>query len=330
VSAFPLLEPPAACPVCRSSGTWRALHVYPNRVRRLVRAPWLGLSGCERCGVVVSHPLPSERELEAYYGRPDGWEARGARRDDRAEQLERKLAVKRERYARERDLLAPHLPRAGTPRRTLDFGCGLGGWLDVLQDDGWETWGLEPGQEAATVAGRRHRMVEAVPVDERFDLVVINHVIEHLRDPLAVVASLSRATVPGGRLFVSVPDLSRLPEHLNFKYVVASEPHLCAYTRSALASLLGLAGFRVLATLATPEWDAVGPGEVRRLKLIAEKGNRELQPSGAPLEEAIAALGAYGREVATALPEPPAPTPAVLLAALGRRATRGALRVARR
>ncbi len=45
----------------------------------------------------------------------------------------------------------------GAPgRRALDFGCGIGGWLDALAADGWETTGIEPGVSAATAMAARH------------------------------------------------------------------------------------------------------------------------------------------------------------------------------
>ena len=178
---FPLLHEPDKCPGCGAPGL-RGLHVYRNKEQRVIKRSWLGLFGCERCGLVSTHPQPSEEELDAYYGSVGGWEARASGDDDFASgsELEEKLARKRSHYERELQLLKPHLDNA---KRVLDFGCGLGTWLDVLADEGWETWGIEPGPAQAEVAAARHRIVADIPTDAAFDLVLVNHVAEHLPDP---------------------------------------------------------------------------------------------------------------------------------------------------
>ena len=43
------------------------------------------------------------------------------------------------------------------------------------------------------------------PKDERFDLVVLNEVLEHVLDPAALIARLERWCAPGGTIFITVP-----------------------------------------------------------------------------------------------------------------------------
>lgn len=301
---FPLLQPAQPCPGCGAGDGQRPLHVYRNKARRTTDEDELALLGCERCGFAYSHPRPTDAQLEAYYSGSDGWEAREGGDDFAAgAALQDKLAVKREKYARERDLLAPLLPPAGTPRRTLDFGAGQGAWLDVLADDGWETWGIEPGPAQRELAARRHRMVDELPAGEHFDLVVVNHVLEHLRDPLAVLRALAGALTPEGRLFVSVPDLGRLGEHGRLKYV-ASDVHISSFTFEGMRSLLGLAGLRVVAHLGGEEWDELHPSERARLKVLAERGGPAEAPPPRPLDVAIAALRLHERRDAEATEVP--------------------------
>lgn len=272
--------------------------VYDNKRHAVTSWNRLALLGCERCGLVFSHPLPTEAELNEFYSAPDGWESRLGDDDtsvDQQAELARKLGVKHERYSRARDMLAEYLTPRDRPRRALDFGCGLGAWLDVLQDDGWLTTGIEPGPQQREIAGRRHCMMATPPPEETFDLVVVNHVFEHLRDPMAVMRAIAACTVEGGRIFVSVPDLGRLPDHGKWGYV-KNERHICSYTVDALESLLGLAGFRLLAHLDTPEWDALGESERWHLKVLAEKTGQVVHPAGEPLRAALDALRAYEPE----------------------------------
>ena len=76
-------------------------------------------------------------------------------------------------------------------------------------------------------------MLEAVPHGEQFELAVLHHVLEHLPDPLGTVRNVARALVPGGQLFVSVPDLGRVHQHRKLGYA-ASDLHIVSF--SLLAS----------------------------------------------------------------------------------------------
>lgn len=213
-------------------------------------------------------------------------------------EIERSLERKREGYRRALALLRPRLDPptadAGAPR-VLDFGCGIGAWLDVLQEDGWETFGVEPGPRGAAITAMRHTVLDQVPADERFHLVVANHVFEHLRDPLAVLRELVASLVPGGQVFISVPDLGRLPQHQRFKYV-KSDLHMMSYTFSGLRSLLALGGCEVEEHLVNPDWDAWGSDEHARLRVLARKSEQVSFPvEEAPLAPAIESLRAYER-----------------------------------
>jgi len=255
---------------------------------------FLALLGCEDCGVVQSTPVPSAEALDAWYTEPYGWETRS--RDDE-EKLIRRAKKKEERYAERLELLRVHLRPVGTggPPTVFDFGCGLGSWLDVLQSVGWETSGLEPGPKQARVAARRHRMLDSIPADGRFDLVIANHVLEHLLDPLATVREIAGALAPGGQIFVSVPDFGRVHVHRDLPYV-ASDVHMNSFTFSGMRSLLALAGFEVEEQLEGAEWDTLSKKVPPALRVLARKSDRAPFPvEETPLDQAVDALRELGR-----------------------------------
>ena len=318
---YPLLAPPAQCVACRAPQV-RPLHVFPvnHNKRRVTRQIHLALIGCERCGLVFSHPAPTRAELNAYYGSAaEGWDERIS--TDPAV-LEAKLARKRESNARDYELLQANgsLPRSGR-RRALDFGCGIGGWLDVLAAGGWETSGIEPGPNAAAVAGRRHRILERIPAEPEFELVVVQHTLEHLHDPLETLTRLAAATVEDGHIYVSVPNLARLGQHRDFVYI-AGDKHISSFTPAALSSLLALAGFELTAHSNDPSWNApeARTSDVSRLAAVGRRRSREVPLPAAPLAAAIEALAEYGRIQPE--PEPPGSRNGSRLRRLVRRALR--------
>jgi ubiquinone/menaquinone biosynthesis C-methylase UbiE len=89
----------------------------------------------------------------------------------------------------------------------LDIGCSAGFIADELAGDGAETVGVdidEPGlQRARERFGGRVEFVKAsgddLPLpDESLDVVVFNHIYEHVVDPDAVVAEIHRVLKPNG------------------------------------------------------------------------------------------------------------------------------------
>lgn len=283
------------CPVCGSTEL-RSLRTYRNRGRSISGVAALELVGCERCGVAFSHPLPSPAEVDSYYA-VEGWDRVSGRAP---EKLERRREGKLSRHALEFDLLAERVPAlrpssGGPPLKALDFGCGTGEWLDVLAERGFEAYGIEPARSARDVAAERHVILDELPGSETFDLVMLNHVVEHLLDPVATLDAVAAAMRPGGHLFVSVPSLAGLPEHGKLNYA-ASGVHIFSYTPAGLQSVLALAGFEQPAHLDGPEWEQASRHPGARLKMLARKASGvQPLPSGRPLAQAAEALAAYDR-----------------------------------
>ncbi|MCP9485406.1 MAG: class I SAM-dependent methyltransferase [Gaiellaceae bacterium MAG52_C11] len=305
---FPLLAPPAGCAACRDPRL-RPLHLYPVNHNKPRVTPQLNLAlyGCGRCGLAFSHPSPTEVELDAYYGsQGQGWDRRIA---TDAAKLARKVARKRISNRRDYGLLAANASLPGsTGRRALDFGCGIGAWLDVLAEDGWKTAGIEPGVTAAAAAGERHRILTEVPAEPTFELVVAHHVLEHLVDPLATLTRLAAATTLDGLIYLSVPNFARVADHLDIDYV-ASDKHISSFTPIAVECLFALAGFELLAHSNDPAWQELDPRPqaLKRLVCIGRRTPRELGLRAEPLGEAIEALLAYGR-IRPQPARPPDPT----------------------
>lgn len=108
------------------------------------------------------------------------------------------------------------LPR-GSGRRALDVGCGSGVVLRSLREVGWEAEGVEWDPVAATQAETSagctvHRgdfRQAGLPLGA-YDLVVLHHVFEHLRSPVAALDRVAELLTTHGRAVFVYPNIRSL------------------------------------------------------------------------------------------------------------------------
>ena len=90
----------------------------------------------------------------------------------------------------------------------MDLGCGRGVLLKAFQSLGHEVIGVERkdspclGMPNVICSELDDIKLEA----ESFDIIVIWHVLEHLKEPAKTLADVSRLLKPKGSLFISVPN----------------------------------------------------------------------------------------------------------------------------
>jgi hypothetical protein len=281
---LPLVEDWARCPGCGAGGdgasvSARALHVIANS-KRLVASPFLGVIGCELCGLVYTTPRPDPAALALYYdGNVEGGWTRQHPVDD-SEKMRRKHA------AAER-ALGPILHALPVGGSALDYGCGAGAMLDVLQRRGWSTAGLEPGRIAA-YAAQRHELIAAIPAVPSYHLVIVHHVLEHVLDAGALLRQLHAAAFPGAHIVVGVPSLEGIAVTGGMKYA-CSALHINAFTRDSLANVLRVSG-----------WQPVGGNRAadrRRILMHGARADAGLVPRPGALAVAANALQQYGRRL---------------------------------
>jgi SAM-dependent methyltransferase len=213
---------------------------------------------------VFGNPLPRESDLDAFY-RPGGeWRA-GTVKPPAAANEPRGLS-----WAKPFDPIRNELRVTRPPKgaRVLDFGCGSGKLLDSFQDYGWDTTGIEPSSDEAF---NRHRRLVSIPDQATFDLIIANHVLEHVPNPLALLRQFALACKPSGFVFIGTPRLDTLPYHGDYSYIINGRAHIVAFTWSCLRGLLSRAGFEPVGP--PPDRVAKGSGKTTtaRLRVIARR-----------------------------------------------------------
>ena len=157
------------------------------------------------------------------------------------------------------DLINEVVAGSGRLARILDLGCGEGHITEKIRQSLNLSCviGVDYSVSAIEYAHVNFPQVEFIvadaydpPFEDNFlDLVVCNNLWEHVADPLALLASISRVIKPSGFLVISTPSryrLSNLFRVLRGKPVVfMSKHHVTEYTVGQVAEQLAWGGFEV-------------------------------------------------------------------------------------
>jgi SAM-dependent methyltransferase len=210
----------------------------------------LFISRCTYCGLVFANPrLPREdiaKRYSADYFYGEYLPAQGVR-DGKYD-----LAFFDRRYAPILHLIAHAIQPPGT---LFEVGVGAGFFLKAAERAGWKVSGIEFSAEAAQFATAelglevKRERAELMILDAGcFDVVVMFDVLEHLSDPLGVLASVRQALRPGGLAVISTPNLNALSKFfLGSDWAVLSPAeHLYYFTEATLTRALQKAGYQKL------------------------------------------------------------------------------------
>jgi len=139
-------------------------------------------------------------------------------------------------------------------RKLLDFGCGAAGFLRKSMALASEVAGVEPERRVRQYWGEKevavtlHASLENA--DSDYDLITAFHVVEHLPDPRAMLASLAARLKQRGRLVIEVPSsedaLLTLYDCAAFQRFTYWSQHIYLFNAETLRRLAVLAGLRVV------------------------------------------------------------------------------------
>ncbi len=88
-------------------------------------------------------------------------------------------------------------------RTLIEVGCGKGYFLDHLQARGYAVTGIDPAYEGDNPGVVKARFERGLGLSA--DAIVLRHVLEHMPDPLAFLASIADANGGKGRIYIEVP-----------------------------------------------------------------------------------------------------------------------------
>ena len=198
------------------------------------------------------------------------------------------------------DALLSKVQRYKYRGKLLDVGSGAGMLLAAAEKRGFAAKGVEISEWASAFAVKEkgldvfHGTLENARFDPGiFDVAVLNHVLEHVRDPLSVLAETRRVLKHDGLLVVGAPNIGSIMARLRGASWPSLKPdeHRWHFTGGTLRALLFRANFKTVYFEARENHRAAGwnPGALARrlinplsvvcgaseaMLLFAEKGDK--------------------------------------------------------
>ncbi len=225
-----------ACPICLK---------HERRVVSLIGRKRQALTTviCTSCGLVHSHPMPTRAELDAFYHR----DYRVSYKSSFTPKLKHTLRYAPGAKQRVSDLLK----HADDHQRTLlDIGSGSGEFLFMALQQGFKAEGIEPNAGYAEYTRTAlHLPVEHTTLEnagfapESYDIISLNHVLEHMPEPFDTLTRIHALLKPNGLLSIAVPDIAALSHAPQTRFHYA---HVFNYNHATLKALLTKAGFDVV------------------------------------------------------------------------------------
>jgi|GEM_PF-536364 len=100
------------------------------------------------------------------------------------------------------------------PGKVLCIGCGNGFELEAGMEKGYEVEGFDVDQNTVETLKSKYQcplyhgdFLELELTENNYDLVYMDQVLEHLKDPRPYLEKIHRILKPGGLLFIGVPNI---------------------------------------------------------------------------------------------------------------------------
>jgi len=189
-----------ACPICGNANR-TIISKFDRRFKILPH------SKCDECSLVRHEFMLSDEQLAEYYSKSYRNDYQWVNSGPTSKHIEKRVSEAKTRLNK----LQPHLKKYP---KVLDFGCGSGEFIDLMQESGALASGFEPGNLYASYAREKKGLDvqicgwENYECKEKLDVVTAFHVFEHLTDPLRAFKKAISWLNVNGLIYIEVPNMA--------------------------------------------------------------------------------------------------------------------------
>lgn len=189
------------CPICGSEKHKLSISVKDFTVSKEI----FNIVECGGCGLLFTNPRPGINDIGDYYKSASYISHTNQQTGvfGRLYQFLRNRAIDRK---------LSWIEKHSSGNEILDYGCGTGEFLSFCSKQGWNTIGVEIADEPRKNAISRYglNVISPLLIDSialnKFDVVTMWHVLEHVDNLLDTVRTIVAKIKPGGLLVLALPN----------------------------------------------------------------------------------------------------------------------------
>lgn len=208
---------------------------------------------CKNCGLIYTNPQPEEEERPQFFTE---------------ENIKKSITYQKKM---KEFYIEGHIPLykwvlnrlhrfTKTNKKILDIGSGLGVFLKLSQEYGWEPYGVDIAEGgvkyAKEVYGLKNVFRGTLEQSEfqlnYFDVITLFDVLEHITDPLSLLGKVRLYLKENGVVFIHVPNINFTLKRAHIKRkifkkdfdLLIPETHLYHFSQSTIKKMLKKAGFK--------------------------------------------------------------------------------------
>lgn len=207
---------------------------------------------CKKCGLVYANPIPIQDDINKYYSLIAPEKFNGIYGDIKEKEVFLlKMSEKR----------LNNIKKLTNKKNLLDIGTGIGIFIKVALEKGFDAKGLELTLEDCKYAKENYNL-DLIKRDfysfkdyEKYDIVTMFEVIEHMRFPLKDLCRINNILNMNGIFVLATPILdseyAKNEKEKNVFWNVVG--HLSYFTKKVLTNYLTIAGFEIIKILESNE-----------------------------------------------------------------------------
>ena len=212
------------CEICESN---KVQFLFEQHDKNLDINEEFSLFKCNKCNALFPNPQPTSKELEKYYPRDKYYSLKKIYSKEESKKTNLNLFLyklyfdSKSKNVIMKLLLSPiKFIVRGTnickDKKILDIGSGSGQFLYEMKELGMDVYGVEPGEfdkeskNEYKLNIKNSNLINAKYPKEFFDIITINHVLEHLDDPNKNIKEVYRILKKGGKFIIGIPNSNSL------------------------------------------------------------------------------------------------------------------------
>ncbi len=190
------------CPICNSTDIHEVLNAKDYTVSGEIFPIW----HCNKCSLRFTQSVPEIKDIGRYYLSADY-----------ISHSDTKKGIVNNLYHKVRNITLQQKQRLIINRTglregsLLDVGCGTGSFLSVMKQAGWQVKGLEPDEQARSLAVQKGIPVESSEhlfsiIPGSYNAITLWHVLEHVHELHSYMNQLRLLLKENGVLCIAVPN----------------------------------------------------------------------------------------------------------------------------